>query len=228
MKLAIFDLDNTLLGGDSDHAWGEFLIHAGLVDADEHRRRNDAFYQQYQQGGLDMHAYVEFAVRPIAGMAPEQCRRLQTEFLERFIQPMRLPQAEALVRRHREQGDHCLVMTATNRFITEPIVRLFGVHSLIATELEQLDGVFTGRVAGQPNFRQGKVSNLGQWLERHNARDDTTPLSLADSIAYSDSFNDLPLLREAAEAVAVDPDEKLRAEALERGWPVISLREGAA
>lgn len=224
MKLAIFDLDNTLLGGDSDHAWGEFLIHAGLVDPEEHRRRNDAFYQQYQQGGLDMHAYVEFSVQPIVGMTTEQLRPLQAEFLRRFIEPMRLPRAEALVKRHREQGDHCLVITATNRFITEPIVNLLAVHDLIATELEQLDGVFTGRVSGEPNFQQGKVRKLRQWLAEHNARDGVTPLSLENSIAYSDSCNDLPLLSESGEAVAVDPDEKLAVEARERGWPIISLR----
>ncbi len=223
MKLAVFDLDNTLLAGDSDHAWGEFLIHAGLVDEQSHRQGNDAFYRQYCAGKLDMHAYVEFAVRPIVGMAREQREALQERFLEQFIEPMRLPRAEALVRRHREQGDYCLVITATNRFITEPIVRRMDAHALIATELEEVAGRLTGRIAGEPNFQAGKVRRLRQWLAEHNDRA-ANRLSLDDSIGYSDSFNDLPLLTSLAEAVAVDPDEHLRHEAAQRGWPIISLR----
>ncbi|HLT64208.1 MAG TPA: HAD family hydrolase [Pseudohongiella sp.] len=219
-RLAIFDLDNTLLGGDSDHAWGEYLIHAGLVDADEHRRRNDEFYAQYKQGTLDMNAYLEFAIAPVVGFSRERLQALHADFMQTFVEPMMLPAAQALVDQHKAEGDITLIVTATNRFVTEPIARRLGVDALIATDLEENDGVFTGKIAGIPCFQAGKITKLQDWL---TARADAS-LSMDNSVFYSDSFNDIPLLEVAGEAVAVDPDDKLRAHADSKGWRVISLR----
>ncbi len=225
MRLAIFDLDNTLLGGDSDHAWGEFLIAQGLVDADTHRARNDAFYRQYQDGTLRIADYVAFAAEPIAGLSPERLQTLHEQFMRSHVSPMQLPAATRLLEQHRQSGDYCLIITATNRFITEPIAHWLGVDDLIATELETVDGIYTGRMQGVPCFQDGKVIRLTEWLQRHNAaRSDAGILALSDSVFYSDSFNDLPLLEQAEEAVAVDPDERLRDTAMQRGWRIISLR----
>ena len=223
MALAIFDLDNTLLGGDSDHAFGDFLISESLVDPVLHKSRNDAFYQQYKNGGLDMIAYTEFAIGAVRGMPRQERDALHQRFMKRFVEPMMLPAAEALLRRHREQGDYCLIMTATNRFVTEPIAARLGVDALIATDLEMEGDVYTGHVQGVPNFQDGKVCNLKHWLTQWNARE-KNPLSLEDSVFYSDSFNDLPLMEQAARAVAVDPDDTLRGIAQARSWEIISLR----
>ena len=220
-RLAIFDLDNTLLGGDSDHAWGEYLIHAGLVDADEHRRRNDGFYAQYKQGVLDMNEYLEFAIAPVVGFSRDRLNALHEEFMQLFVEPMMLPAARQLVDRHKADGDLCLIVTATNRFVTQPIADRLGVHDLIATDLEEKAGVYTGKISGIPCFKAGKITKLGDWLK---ARGDRS-LSLDHSIFYSDSFNDIPLLEAAAEAVAVDPDDTLRVHAQRKGWPIISLRQ---
>lgn len=220
-RLAIFDLDNTLLGGDSDHAWGEFLIAAGHVDAEQHRRQNNAFYQQYLDGNLDMTAYLEFAMKPVAGVPRPQLDELHANFMTGFIEPMMLDKAAALLQQHRDDGDYLLIVTATNRFITEPIAQRLGVDDLIATDLEEQDGVYTGRIAGTPCFQHGKIDKLNEWLVRQPAE---AGLSLANSVFYSDSFNDLPLMEAAAAAVAVDPDPRLRERANQRGWPIISLR----
>ncbi len=219
-KLAIFDLDNTLLGGDSDHAWGEYLIHAGLVDAEEHRRRNDGFYAQYKQGVLDMNEYLEFAIAPVVGFSKTRLAQLHAEFMQLFVEPMMLPAAQSLVDQHKAAGDLCLIVTATNRFVTGPIAERLGVHDLIATDLEIRNEVFTGKISGIPCFKSGKINKLQEWL---NARGDTS-LSLDNSIFYSDSFNDIPLLEVASEAVAVDPDDTLKAHASSKGWRIISLR----
>lgn len=219
-RLAIFDLDNTLLGGDSDHAWGEYLIHAGLVDAEQHRQRNDAFYQQYKQGILDMNEYFEFAIAPVVGFARNRLDALHAEFMRLFVEPMMLPKAQALVDKHKADGDMCIIVTATNRFVTAPIAERLGVHDLLATDLEVLEGVFTGKIDGIPCFQGGKITKLEAWLQAQ----DNTALSLDNSVFYSDSFNDIPLLEVAGEAVAVDPDDTLRAHASTRGWPIISLR----
>lgn len=227
MTLAIFDLDNTLLRGDSDHSFGDFLISKGLVDPVQHKARNDYFYQQYKNGGLDMVAYTEFVVSALKGISRTQREALHRDYMRDFIEPMMLPAAEALLAQHRERGDFCLIITATNRFITEPIAQRLGVDALIATDLEMVDDEFTGRIDGIPSFQAGKVQRLNDWLQDWNARRtaDTPALSLQDSVFYSDSFNDLPLLECATRAVAVDPDERLRAIAQSRGWPIISLRE---
>lgn len=219
MALAIFDLDNTLLGGDSDHAFGDFLISEGLVDPVVHKARNDAFYEQYKCGDLDMAAYTEFAIAAVTGLPRAQRDALHEKFMANFVEPMMLPAALALLKLHRDAGDYCLIMTATNRYVTEPIARRLGVDALIATELELVDDCYTGNVAGIPNFQEGKVRNLKRWLT-----DQSEQLSLENSVFYSDSFNDLPLLEIASRAVAVDPDDTLRKIAQERGWQTISLR----
>lgn len=223
MALAIFDLDNTLLAGDSDHAFGDFLISQSLVDPIAHREHNDAFYQQYKNGGLDMNAYTEFAVGPIKGMARAQRDALHLLFMQEFVQPMMLPAAKALLAEHKQKGDFCLIMTATNRFVTEPIAHYFGVDGLIATELELSEDTYTGKVKGTPNFQDGKVRNLELWLKTRNVTGQA-PLSIKGSTFYSDSFNDLPLLEYAENPVVVDPDDTLRKIASERQWKIISLR----
>ena len=229
-RLALFDLDNTLLAGDSDHAWGEFLIEQGLVDEARHRAQNDAFYEQYLQGELDIHGYVAFTLEPILSLAPAELDALRQEFVTTRVASIMLPQAVALVHSHRDAGDLCVIITATNEFITQPIAAAFGVEHLIATGLEQIgEGDarrYTGAIAGTPCYQQGKITKLTAWLEERASRAaQEEPLaSLADSILYSDSFNDLPLLSAVTTAVAVDPDPRLAAEAQARGWEIRSLR----
>ena len=217
MALAIFDLDNTLLGGDSDHAWGEFLVEKGLVDAESHRRQNDEFYRQYQEGGLDIQRYLAFALGPIAGKRPEELLGLQEDFLRSKVDALRLPAADALLDKHRQQGDRILIITATNNVVTAPIAAALGVETLLASEAEIVDGVYSGRGCGVPCFQDGKVTRLQAWLKAQGE-------SLAGSWFYSDSHNDLPLLKAVDKPVAVDPDPRLRQAAEAAGWPVISLR----
>ncbi len=218
MSLAIFDLDNTLLAGDSDHAWGEFLIAQGLVDPNEHQRKNDEFYRQYQQGGLDIHAYLRFALAALKSKTPAELAPLHKQFMRDFIDPMQLPKAAELIEKHRQAGDTLMVITATNRFVTAPIVQSLGIEILLASEAEIIDGCYTGEPSGTPCFQEGKVSRLQAWLKEHQQ-------SLSGSYFYSDSHNDLPLLLQVENPVAVDPDETLRAHAEQAGWPVISLRD---
>lgn len=218
MGLAIFDLDNTLLGGDSDHAWGEFLVDRGIVDAEHYRDSNDRFYRQYQSGELDIYAYLAFALEPLARHTPAQLQAWHAEFMRDVIAPLRLPRADALLAEHRRRGDYLLIITATNAFVTRPIAAALGVDDILATEPEYRDGHYTGKVAGTPCFREGKVIRLREWLQQHD-------FDLGDSCFYSDSHNDLPLLEMVARPTAVDPDDTLRRTAGERGWPVISLRD---
>jgi HAD superfamily hydrolase (TIGR01490 family) len=217
VAIALFDLDHTLLAGDSDYAWGEFLIERGLVDGVGYRTQNDRYYAQYKDGTLDIHEFLNFALEPLARIERVTLDRLHTEFLQVRIRPMIAPGARALLDVHRARGDRLVIITATNRFVTAPIARELGVEHLIATEPEEHDGRYTGRVAGTPCFRDGKVERLTQWLREHDA-------DLADSWAYSDSHNDLPLLERVAHPVAVDPDPALRAHAEARGWPIMTLR----
>ena len=217
MTLALFDLDNTLLAGDSDYLWGRFMIEQGIVDGDEYEQRNQAFYDQYRGGRLDIHEFLAFQLQPLAAHPVEQLQRWRQAFLERMIEPIILPSARELVARHRLNGDTLVIITATNRFVTEPIAARFGVDHLLATEVEMRAGRYTGRAAGTPCFRHGKVERLEQWLATANE-------DLAGSWFYSDSHNDLPLLERVTHPVAVDPDETLRTEALARNWAVISLR----
>ncbi|TAK80266.1 MAG: HAD family hydrolase [Betaproteobacteria bacterium] len=220
MRLALFDLDNTLLAGDSDYEWGQFLVDRGVLDRATYEAQNRAYFEQYVAGTLDIHEYLGFALRPLAEHAPEDLARWHGEFMRDRIAPMISAAARALVRRHLERGDLCAIVTATNSFVTRPIAREFGVSHLIATEPEAHGGRFTGRVAGTPCFREGKVRRLEEWL---SGQQRALP-EFAESSFYSDSHNDLPLLELVTRPVAVDPDEQLRAEARRRRWEVISLR----
>lgn len=217
MRLALFDLDNTLLAGDSDHSWGEFLCETGRVDAVEYRARNDAFYADYCAGKLDVVAYQSFTQAILSRTEAAELARWQAEFMREVIEPIILARGEALLQQHREAGDKLVIITATNRFITAPIAARLGVETLIATECGMQDGRYTGRVSGVPCYQAGKVTRLNEWLAESG-------LSLEGAYFYSDSRNDLPLLEAVANPVAVDPDDTLRAIAVERGWPVISLR----
>ena len=220
MRLALFDLDNTLLAGDSDYEWGQFLVDRGILERASYEAQNRAYYDQYAAGGLDIHEYLGFALRPLAQHTREELEGWHAEFMAARIVPMIAPQARALVRAHREAGDLCAIITATNSFVTAPIAREFGVEHLIATEPESRHGRFTGRVAGTPCFRDGKLRRLEEWLAGLGRR----LADFAESAFYSDSHNDLPLLERVTRPVAVDPDPQLAAEARRRGWAVISLR----
>lgn len=221
MPLAVFDLDNTLLAGDSDHAWGEFLVLHGYADPVAHAQQNDAFYQQYLEGRLDINAYVKFTLGPVLHLPIPELESLHRQFMAELIRPMILPRATQLIARHKDCGDFCLIMSATNRFITQPIADALGVHDLLATDLQVNGEHYTGEIAGTPCFQAGKVDRLREWLQQQ-------PLAyrLDDAVFYSDSFNDVPLLETVGEAVAVDPDPRLASLAAERAWKVISLREG--
>jgi len=220
MRLALFDLDNTLLAGDSDYEWGQFLVDRGVLEREAYEAQNRAFYEQYKAGTLDIHEFLGFALRPLAEHAPEELDRWHGEFMRTRIVPMIAPAARALVRRHLDAGELCAIITATNSFVTAPIAREFGIRHLIATEPERANGRFTGRVAGTPCFREGKLVRLEEWLARQGAR----MQDFESSTCYSDSHNDLPLLERVSHPVAVDPDEKLAREAERRGWARISLR----
>lgn len=218
MSLAIFDLDNTLLRGDSDHVWGEFLIEQGAVDRERFARENNRYYAAYLAGTLDIYEFLEqHQLRPLAAHDRATLERWRSEFMRTRILPLIAPAARALVEKHRNQGHTLLIITATNRFITAPIAAEFGIAHLIATELEERDGRFTGKVAGVPSYREGKVERLGEWLALHNQ-------TLVDSWFYSDSHNDLPLLTRVDHPVAVNADPTLAAYAREHGWPSIELR----
>lgn len=217
MALAIFDLDNTLIAGDSDYSWGEFLVRQAVVDSNQYREMNDKFYQDYQKGQLDIREYLAFALQPLARLSPEQLSALHRQFMAEVIQPMWLPRAVQLLQKHRRQGDFLLVITSTNRFVVEPICARLGVDDLLATELVIEDGRYTGEVAGEPTFREGKVNRLKLWLEQQGR-------SLQGSCCYTDSINDLPILEVVDTPVVVDPDDALAAVAKQRGWQAISLR----
>ncbi len=222
MPLALFDLDNTLIAGDSDYAWGQFLVNAGKVESTVYERANQRFYRDYQAGKLDIAEYLRFALAPLARLEPEELAALHRQFMREVISAMWLPRAEALLARHRVAGDELLIITSTNRFVVEPICRQLGVQAVIATEPEVRDGRFTGAVTGPPSFGEGKVVRLHQWL---SARGELVENALQGSFFYSDSINDLPLLKVVANPVAVDPDATLREIATGKGWPVISLRD---
>ncbi|WJW75145.1 HAD family hydrolase [Thiohalobacter sp. IOR34] len=218
MTLALFDLDNTLLAGDSDYLWGHFLVEQGIVDGDEYERENQRFYDQYKAGTLDIDEFLAFSLQPLAAHEPRQLHAWRETFLHTLIDPIILPAGRELLERHRQAGDTPVIITATNRFVTAPIAERLGVEHLLATEVEMRDGRYTGRSCGIPCFQEGKVRRLEAWLAEQGE-------TLDGSWFYSDSHNDLPLLERVSRPVAVDPDESLRHTALERGWPVISLRD---
>lgn len=217
MRLALFDLDNTLLGGDSDHAWGDYLCRRGILDPVAYKARNDAFYQDYLNGMLNNADYLNFSMEIFGRTDMAQLDEWHRDYMRDCIEPIILPKAEALLAQHRAAGDKLLIITATNRFVTAPIAKRLGVDTLLATECEMFDGRYTGRSTDIPCFREGKVTRLQRWLEENG-------MSLEGSYFYSDSMNDLPLLEQVTHPVAVDPDPNLQAEAARRGWPVLSLR----
>jgi HAD superfamily hydrolase (TIGR01490 family) len=218
MALALFDLDNTLLAGDSDYLWGVFLVDKGLVDGELYKTANERFYKQYAEGLLDIHEFLNFALSPLARIELEVLQTLHQEFMQTRIREIMTQTGQNKVDEHKAKGDTTLIITATNRFVTQPIAAAFGVDDLIATEPEMQNGRYTGRVAGTPSFQQGKIKRLQAWMESHDQ-------NLADSWFYSDSHNDLPLLEQVSHPVAVDPDQKLQQIAEQRGWPIISFRD---
>jgi HAD superfamily hydrolase (TIGR01490 family) len=220
MELVLFDLDNTLLAGDSDYEWAQFLIDRGVLDRAAYEAENDRFLAQYKAGTLDIGEFLAFQLAPLARYPRARLDAWHAEFMDAKIRPMIGAPARDLVARHRDAGHLCAIVTATNSFVTAPIAREFGVPHLIATEPEARGDGYTGGVAGVPAFREGKVERLEQWLSALGR-----PLaSFAASWFYSDSHNDLPLLERVTRPVAVDPDERLRGVAQGRGWPIVSLR----
>jgi HAD superfamily hydrolase (TIGR01490 family) len=218
MTLAIFDLDNTLLSGDSDYSWGKFLVDRQLVDRDFYEQANEKFFQDYQQGILNIYEFSAFSFKPLADRSMEELNRLHAQFMHEVVRPMMGEKAKKLVEQHRRQGHVLLVITATNSFITRPIVQAFGIDNLLATEPKIVEGRYTTEIDGIPCFQEGKVERLEQWLLKNNH-------SLDDSWFYTDSVNDLALLEKVGHPVAVDADEQLIALAQDKGWKIISLRD---
>jgi HAD superfamily hydrolase (TIGR01490 family) len=222
-QLALFDLDYTLLPCDSDYEWGQFLARIGVVDSEHYAKQNERFYQDYKDGKLDIHAFLRFALKPLSEHSRAQLKDWHDAFMKEVIHGQLRQQALDLVKRHQDAGDLCCVITATNSFVTRPIVESFGIEHLIATEPATIDNDplanYTGQVKGIPNFREGKVLNLHTWLAAQNLSFDQMP----HSYFYSDSMNDLPLLEEVSNPVATNPDERLRNEAHRRDWPILEL-----
>jgi len=219
VDLALFDLDNTLLAGDSDYAWAQFLIEHGVLDRAGYEARNDEFFREYKAGTLDIHEFLAFQLAPLAAHPREQLDRWHAEFMAAKVMPMIGAAARGLVDRHLAAGSLCAIVTATNSFVTGPIAKTFGVPHLIATEPEVKNGRFTGGVSGIPCFQAGKVERVREWL----ARDGWSFASFTASWFYSDSANDLPLLEQVSHPVAVDPDDRLRSVAAARGWTILEI-----
>lgn len=217
MTLAIFDLDNTLIADDSDYLWGQFLVDQGIVDRTIYKQVNAQFYEDYQQGSLDMMAFLRFALKPLADHPIDQLHLWREQFLNEIISPILLKAATELVEKHRALGHTLLVITATNRFITAPIVEMYGIEHLLATTPELVNEQYTGEIVGIPCFQEGKVTMLNEWLEKNSE-------SLTGSYFYSDSHNDLPLLKLVDNPIAVNPDDKLRHFSETEGWKIIDLR----
>ncbi len=220
-NLALFDLDNTLLAGDSDYNWSLFLINQGLLDAKTHHERNEQFYLDYKNGHLDIYKFLEFQLKPLSQHPVAFLDALHVKFMDQVIRPMMTKKAQNLVDKHKAQGDLCLIITATNSFVTKPIASAYGIENLIGTDPEMLDGQYTGGVTGVPSFQEGKVTRINQWLA---ARGQTLS-SFETSYFYSDSHNDLPLMKLVTNPVAVDADATLTEYAQQQGWPHISLRD---
>ena len=219
-NLALFDLDNTLLAGDSDYNWSLFLIRQGLLDEKTHHERNEQFYLDYKNGNLDIYKFLAFQLKPLSEHSVADLNALHAKYMDSVIRPMMTQKAQDLVNQHKAQGDLCLVITATNSFVTKPIAQAYGIAHLIGTDPEMVNGAYTGGVAGVPSFQEGKVTRLKLWLAERGQE-------LADfeqSYFYSDSHNDLPLMKLVTHPVAVDADAKLTDYAQQHGWPHISLR----
>ena len=222
-RLALFDLDHTLLPFDSDYEWGQFLVRQGVVDGEQYAKSNEQFYADYKVGKLDIDAFLRFALKPLSENTREQLQQWHDAFMREKINGQLHPNALALVKKHQAVGDLCCVVTATNSFVTRPIVKAFGIDHLVATdpatENNQAHGRFTGKVAGLPSFKEGKVTRVNAWLQEQGLSLD----SLEKSYFYSDSMNDLPLLEYVSNPVATNPDGRLRAEAEKHHWPILEL-----
>ena len=218
-QIALFDLDNTLLGGDSDYLWGQFLVEKGIVERQWYESENSRFYEDYRSGMLDIAEFLEFALKPLSQHPVSRLHRWREQFIAEKIQPILLPAAKKLVDSHRRQGHVLVIITATNAFVTEPIAKLFDIPHLIATQPEFKQGRYTGRFTGIPCFREGKIQRFQAWLKNLD-----NPID--KSCFYSDSHNDLPLLQQVSQPVAVDPDPELEKAAKEKDWPILSLRSG--
>ncbi len=217
MPLALFDLDNTLLAGDSDYLWGQHLVEMGAVDKGLYEHQNRKFYGDYRLGRLDIYEFLAFALQPLTQYPMDQLKEWRQAFISEKIAPIILPQGQQLIQSHRDQGNFPVIISATNGFITQPIAQLFGVDDLIATELEVINGQFTGQVSGTACFREGKIERLEHWLKAHD-------MTLTNSAFYSDSRNDIPLLDRVTYPIATDPDPELRSHAKAHNWQIISLR----
>jgi HAD superfamily hydrolase (TIGR01490 family) len=222
-QLALFDLDHTLLPIDSDHEWGRFLVKIGVVDAEYYASENERFYSDYKAGRLDIFGFLNFALKPLSEHSRSQLNEWHDQFMEEVILKEIKTNALDLVKHHQDQGHLCCVVTATNSFVTRPIVKKFGIEHLVATEPEvignPLTGNFTGKVSGIPNFKEGKVTRVEHWLKDRNL----SWGNLSNSYFYSDSINDLPLMEKVMQAKPTNPDEKLRQVAIERSWPILEL-----
>lgn len=219
MKLALFDLDNTLLPMDSDHGWSQFLINLGVLEREKFEAINNQFYADYKAGTLDIHAFLDFQFRPLKNNPRAVLNAWHTQYMEQVIRPNIRPTAQQLVEKHQQEGAVCMIITATNSFITKPIAAAFGIEHLIASEPEEINGEFTGKVSGVPSFREGKVTRLNHWLTERGLTWD----SFESSHFYSDSINDLPLLEQVSHPVAANPDDTLAQIAKNRQWPIIEL-----
>ncbi len=220
-NLALFDLDHTLLAGDSDYNWGLFLISEGLLDAKTHQARNEQFYQDYKNGCLNITEFLAFQLKPLSEHSKKFLDTLHVKYMDKVIRPMMTKKAQALVDNHKSAGDLCVVITATNSFVTKPIATAYGIEYLLGSDPEMVNGEYTGGVTGVPTYKEGKVIRLNQWLEARGNK-------LSDyevSYFYSDSHNDLPLMKLVTNPVAVDADEILTAYAKKQDWPAISLRD---
>lgn len=219
MALALFDLDNTLIDGDSDHLWGEFAVEQKIVDGEAYRRQNDAFYEDYLRGDLDMVAYQHFCLTPLKQFTLDELNALHSLFLSTYIKPIIKPKTAELLQQHKDKGDLAVIITATNRFVTGPIATALGIKHLIATEPELIDDRYTGKLIGTPCYQTGKIERLSQWMV-----DNQIELPLKEAYFYSDSHNDLPLLNKVGNPIVVDGDERLSKTAASLGWPHISLK----
>ena len=217
MALALFDLDNTLLADDSDYLWGCFLVEKELVDKATYDEANKRFYDDYKKGTLDIYEFLAFSLKPLTQYPTEKLTALHKEFMQKHIVPVMTEKGIAQIQQHRDRGDVTVIITATNRFVTAPIAKAFQVDDLIATDPEIIDGRYTGRVAGTPCYQEGKITRLNQWLE-------STSHDLENSTFYSDSHNDLSLLEIVTTPIAVDPDDELKARAIEKNWEIRSFR----